>query len=536
MRLLPRTLAGQAVALQVVVVGLIVVGGSVLAVVDSRADERRAAGQQVTAVAVSLADSPAVAQALVSPDPTATLQPITEEVRAATDIAFITIMAPDGTRFTHTTPALIGQTYIGSRSQALRGEVYTETTAGSLGPSIRTIAPVRASDGRIVGLVAAGITLDTLTRAWLGQLPLIACIAAASLAVALGGLLLIRRRLRMQTGGLAPDQLRLMYEHHDAVLHSVREGLIVVEDSRPVLVNDEARRLLGVRSGTPDDPDPTAVPAGAGDLDVPGFVVDSVTPLDDVLTPHRGRVLMVSRSPVPGRDDGAVVTIRDRSEVLDALGELDAMTRFAESLRSRAHESANRLHTIVALIEMGRADGAAQLATTELQLSQHLIDRMSETVAEPALAALLLGKTAQASERGIALTLTEDSQVGDDATRLLPVSDMITVVGNLIDNALDATDPDDPWVEVTIVGDATHLEATVADSGAGMNPEVFEMAQGRGYSTKSGGDEAGRGLGLALVAQVVARHHGTLHAENTYGSVVTVRLGDCPPTQSEAPR
>lgn len=245
---------------------------------------------------------------------------------------------------------------------------------------------------------------------------------------------------------------------------------------------------------------------------------------------------MVSRSPVPGRDDGAVVTIRDRSEVLDALGELDAMTRFAESLRSRAHESANRLHTIVALIEMGRADEAAQLATTELQLSQHLIDRMSETVAEPALAALLLGKTAQASERGIALTLTEDSQVGDDATRLLPVSDMITVVGNLIDNALDATDPDDPWVEVTIVGDATHLEATVADSGAGMNPEVFEMAQGRGYSTKSGGDEAGRGLGLALVAQVVARHHGTLHAENTYGSVVTVRLGDCPPTQSEAPR
>ena len=146
--------------------------------------------------------------------------------------------------------------------------------------------------------------------------------------------MLIRRRLRMQTGGLAPDQLRLMYEHHDAVLHSVREGLIVVEDSRPVLVNDEARRLLGVRSGTPDDPDPTAVPAGAGDIDVPGFVVDSVTPLDDVLTPHRGRVLMVSRSPVPGRDDGAVVTIRDRSEVLDALGELDAMTRFAESLRS----------------------------------------------------------------------------------------------------------------------------------------------------------------------------------------------------------
>lgn len=98
--------------------------------------------------------------------------------------------------------------------------------------------------------------------------------------------------------------------------------------------------------------------------------------LEDVLTPHEGRVLMVSRSPVPGRKNGAVVTIRDRSEVLDALGELDAMTRFAESLRSRAHESANRLHTIVALIEMGRPEEAARMATTELELSQKLIDRM----------------------------------------------------------------------------------------------------------------------------------------------------------------
>ena len=219
-----------------------------------------------------------------------------------------------------------------------------------------------------MGMVAAGITLDKLSQAWRRQLPLIGVVTAGSLVLALGGLWLIRRRLRVHTGGLAPDELRLMYEHHDAVLHAVREGLIVTEDGRAVLVNDEARRLLS--------PESDADPEVRTPLDVPRFLTDGVNSLEDVLTPHEGRVLMVSRSPVPGRKNGAVVTIRDRSEVLDALGELDAMTRFAESLRSRAHESANRLHTIVALIEMGRPEEAARMATTELELSQKLIDRM----------------------------------------------------------------------------------------------------------------------------------------------------------------
>lgn len=101
---------------------------------------------------------------------------------------------------------------------------------------------------------------------------------------------------------------------------------------------------------------------------------------------------------------------------------------------------------------------------------------------------------------------------------------MVTVVGNLVDNALDACDPADPWVEVGVTGDQEALEIVVADSGSGMDDDLFRRATARGYSTKSGGDEAGRGLGLALVAQVVARHHGTLTAENTYGSVVTVRI------------
>ncbi|MFE0747560.1 ATP-binding protein [Gordonia sp. NPDC058843] len=510
MRWYPRTLAGQVAALALSVFVVVVVAESVLAAVDARIDGDRAARAQVTGVAVSLAESPSTVAALTSPDPSAVLQPVTERVRAATGIAFITVLAPDRTRYTHTDPTRIGEPYLGSIDAALRGQTVTENYTGTLGPSIRTIAPVRTPDGRVVGMVAAGITQRTLTSAWRGQLPLIALAAFAALITAVGGVWWIRRRLLRQTGGLAPDELRLMYDHHDAVLRSVREGLVVVEDGRPALVNSEAQRLLGIG--------PSTAPA-----DLPAFLTDGDEETD-VTYAERGRVLLVSRSPVAGRRRSSVVTIRDRTELSEAMGELDSMTRFAEALRSQAHEAANRLHTIVALVEMGRPEEAIRLATTEFELSQQLIDRMTQAVAEPALVALLLGKTAQAAERGIPLSLTEESQVSDAATRVLSPGEMITVVGNLIDNALDACDPVDPWVEVTVVGDDRMLDIVVADSGDGMDADLFALATTRGYSTKAGGDAAGRGLGLALVAQVVARRHGTMSAENTYGSVISVRV------------
>ena len=132
--------------------------------------------------------------------------------------------------------------------------------------------------------------------------------------------------------------------------------------------------------------------------------------------------------------------------------------------------------------------------------------------------ALLLGKTAQADERGIALTVTEDTHLPSDADDVpLSGQEMVTVLGNLIDNAMDACDRDDPWVEVTVTQDDDALLIRVADSGAGMDAETFERAMQRGYSTKSGTDADQHGLGLALVAQVVKRHGGTLTADVTYG-------------------
>ena len=504
----PRSLAGQAIALQVLVVAVVVLAGTALALLDARHDGETAAREQVIGIATALADSPSTAAAIESGTATKVLQPVTEAVRTGTDIAFITIMAPDGVRFTHTDPTQIGGHYLGTVEPALRGETFSEVYTGTLGPSVRAIAPVRNADGRIVGLVSAGITQQTLAQRWRAQIPVIAAVTAAALAVSLIGVWAIRRRLLRQTRGLRPDELRVMYDHHDAILHSVSEGLIVLDRDGVALANDEARRLLGLAPG----------PVRAEDL--PQFLRSADPGVRDELHVTADRVLVVNRARVAD-SRSEVVTIRDRTELQGALGELSSLQVLADSLRAQAHKSANKLHTVVTMVEMGRPEDAVRFATSDLELSQRLVDRLSLAVGEPALVALLLGKTAQADERGIALTVTEDTQLSADA--VLSGQEMVTVLGNLIDNAMDACDRDDPWIEVTVTQDDHELLIRVADSGPGMDPDTFDKAMQRGYSTKAA-DPAGHGLGLALVGQVIRRHGGTLRADVTYGSVVTATV------------
>lgn len=509
----PRSLAGQAIALQIAVIAVVVLAGSALALLDARRDGDEAARQQVIGIATALADAPSTAQAIETGRATEVLQPMTDAVRTNTDIAFITIMSTDGTRFTHTDPHEIGGKYIGTVEPALRGETFTEVYTGTLGPSVRAVVPVHNASGRVVGLVSAGITQQTLAQRWRGQWPTIAVVGLAALALSLVGVWAIRRRLLRQTHGLRPDELRVMYEHHDAILHSVSEGLVVLDRDGVVLVNDEARRLLGLP------------PGHVTIADLPEFLRTYDPGVRDEVHVTEDRVLVVNRSPVADSPRSEVVTIRDRTELQGALGELSALQVLTESLRAQAHESANKLHTVITMVEMGRAEDAVTFATEELALSQHLVDRLSEDVGEPALVALLLGKTAQADERGIKLTITEDTRLPSDSEYVaLSPQEMVTVLGNLIDNAMDACDRDDPWVEVTVRQSHEQLLIRVADSGAGMNAEAFARSMQRGYSTKSDSDTEQHGLGLALVAQVVTRHAGTLTADITYGSVVTVTV------------
>lgn len=503
------SLAGQVFALQLVLLSLVTALWAGFAILDARRDSDRAATREVTDIAVSVAAVPSTAAAVRSPDPSALLQPVTERIRRETGVDFIVVMAPDRTRFTHTDPARIGKPFTGNIDRALAGATFTETYTGSLGPSVRAVAPVY-DDGRVIALVSAGMTRTAIGDRFAAQLPMILGVVAAGLSAAAAGSLLLNRRLRRQTRGLAPAQLWAMYEHHDAVLHAVHEGLMVFGPTgeRAEVVNDEARRLLGLPAG----------PVTRADLPASLRQLDRRTVRDETHI-TADRVLLVNQDVVElgRRANGTVTTIRDHTELRTVLGELDTVRAFAESLRAQAHESANRLHTVVTMVELGRYREAVQFATAELELSQALIDRLMSEVGDPVLAALLLGKVNQAAERDVELTVTADTAL--DSAVPLSSREAVTLVGNLIDNAIDAAaGTADAWVEVTVRADAAALTVRVADSGPGLSPERFARAAERGYSTKA----HHHGLGLALVHGLVTRHGGTIDTVTAPESAVTV--------------
>jgi sensor histidine kinase regulating citrate/malate metabolism len=508
--------------MQVLVVVVLVVVATVLAVYDARHDARAAATARAVAVAAAMADSPTVHAALDDPDPSRVLQPLAERVRRDAHVDFVVVMKPDRTRYTHPDPARIGEPFVGDLGGAPQGHVFTQEYTGTLGPSMRAVVPVtdtgrgsgRGPGGRVVALVSVGITVDHIDQQVRRE---VGVILLAGLLVAGAGALgawLVSRRLRRQTHGLGEREITRMYEYYSAVLHAVREGLLLIDDRQRVqLVNDEARRLLDL----PEDVVGRPLPG----LPLPPALVETVLRSaggtgegTDELYVAGERVLVVSSAPASwqGRAVGAVVSLRDHTELRAVTGELDVVRRLSESLRAQTHEAANRLHTVVSLVEMGRPEQAVEFATAELAVAQRLTDRMLAAVGDPVLAALLLGKSAEGAERGIELDVT--GELAD--AEAIASRDLVTVVGNLVDNAFDAVAGRSPARVVVGLesGPTGGVVLTVADNGPGLPPEQAELAFERGWTTKHGDHtgvhSGGRGVGLALVRQVVRRYGGRL--------------------------
>lgn len=517
------SLARQLLMLQVIIVGFLVVAGAVLAYLDVADRTEDSTREEVVAVALTIADMPAVVDAVEAAHPTAILQPFTDRVLRDTDVDFITIMDPNGRRYTHPDPDRIGEQFLGHTAQALAGHVFTETYTGTLGPSVRAVAPIR--DGRtIIGLVSVGVTVDAIAGQVRDRLLTLFLVALATLVVGMTFTYLVSRRLARQTHSLGPAELNRRLDYHEAILHTVREGLLLIDQAgRVTLCNDGARELLDLD----DSVDGGVEGKALTELGLPADMVASMAPnrtTRDELHLTERRVLVVNCAPVHSGDHahGAVVTLRDHTDLQALTGELDSVRGFAESLRSQAHEAANRLHTVVSLVELGRYDQAVEFATAELALAQELTDRVVDAVSEPVLAALLLGKAAEANERGVELVITPETEI-DDAVLggTLAQRDVVTILGNLIDNALDAAldAATAPRVFVTARAEAGELLLRVEDTGDGLS--AGEVAFDRGWSTKADG----RGLGLALVRQAVRRGGGTIevsHGER--GAVFTARL------------
>ncbi|MGW6917075.1 SpoIIE family protein phosphatase [Kitasatospora sp. NPDC054939] len=320
-----RSVAGQVFALQVVVVLLLVAAAAVALVLQSNHDAEQEARNRSVAVAQTFANSPGMVAALESPDPTAILQPKAEAARIASGVDFLVVMNTDGVRYTHPLPDRIGQTFVGTIEPALNGQVVTEEVDGTIGPLVQAVVPVFGPDGAVVGLVSAGLTIESVTTASERHLPVLLGAAALALGLATCGTALVSRRLRRQTHGLGPAEMTRMYEHHAAVLHAVREGVLIVDEyGHLVLCNDEARRLLAL------PPDAEGRPVVELGLDrVPEELLTANRPVTDevVLAGERLLAVNVRLTDRDGGPAGVVATLRDSTELLALSGRAEVAQR-----------------------------------------------------------------------------------------------------------------------------------------------------------------------------------------------------------------
>ena len=512
-------LAYQILVFQVVIIALSGILGAAAAVWQASQELDRQYEQRSLAIAETVASNSAVQQALLASDPAGLIQRTAEDTRHSTGARYVVVTDRRGIRFSHPNPAMIGKPVDENPSSVLAGNTWVGVQRGTLGISARGKAPIFYG-GQVIGMVSVGFLETAVSQQLLHELPGFAVTLFLALGLGVGGSLLLASRLKRQTFGLEPYEIAGLLEEREASLQGIHEGAIATDrDHTITLANDEARRLLGLPADCVGRKVSQVLPQGR----LQKFLTGGLKDEDEVLLAG-DRVLVASRRAirVRGHEIGHVATVRDTTE-LTGLSRGMGIESLTEALRAQAHEFANRLHTIAGLVQLGRGEDAMKLIAQTSGVHQELTEALLERVGDPVLGALLLAKAAVASERGIELRVSDDTVMTRSS---LDSEDLITLLGNLIDNALDAasTSTDERWVNVSVNEQYDQLVIRVHDSGPGIPEAVDGQIFQEGFSTKSAPGHKRRGFGLALVRQVARRHSGDVTVANEGGALFIVRL------------
>ena len=457
------------------------------------------------------------------------LQDLADRVQTETGATYVVIFNRHDVRMTHPNPRMVGVKN-DEPLAVLDGHTHMGTDDGTLGLSANGKAPIWGTGGRLIGEVSVGVKETTVGGALSHQLPSYAAWFLLALAVGAIASWLLARRLKKRTFGLELDEIALLLREREATLHGIREGVIACDaDDRITMVNDEARRLLGLGMTPTGGRLRDVLPEGR----LLELLTRSETANDEVVLTD-DFALLVNKMPVflAGRPHGSAITLRDRTEIAGLLRELDGVRRLTDTLRAQHHEFTNHMHTVAGLIELGEHEDALAFLTDVQTDQASFADAVRERISAAPIVGLLLGKAAAAGERGVELRLTEDSWLGDTPEK---VHAMTTIVGNLIDNALEAVPPDRGRVEVEICGDEREILIQICDNGPGVPEELRDRIFLDGFTTKPAYDGLRRGIGLALVHRLVQRLGGSIEVTGTPGARFVVRLpvGAVQPAQPE---
>ncbi|MFD3500163.1 ATP-binding protein [Streptomyces sp. NPDC058676] len=527
---LPRRVFSQVLLMQLAIAAGVAVlaTGLFLAPLSNQLDDQ--AMRRALAIAQTTAAEPRMADEVKNTPPTADgpVQKAAERIRETTRAEYVVVMDWRGVRWSHPTPDQVGRTVSTDPGQALAGKEVMEIDSGTLGRSARGKVPLRDSDGDIVGAVSVGIAYDSVRARLIHAIPGLFAYAGGALAVGALAAWLISRRVHRQTRDLAFSDISGLLAEREAMLHGIREGVVALDRAGRVrLLNDEAQRLLGIGEESVGRSPDEALGAGRTADVLAGRVTGT-----DLLTVRGQRVLVANRMPTD--DGGAVATLRDRTE-LEQLGrELDSTQGLIDALRAQDHEHANRMHTLLGLLELEMYDDAVEFVGEVVGDHRATAEQVTEKIQDPLLAALLVGKATVAAERGVALWVSDRTRLPD---RLVDPGGLVTILGNLVDNALDAAaGTPHARVEVELRAEGRTAVLRVRDTGPGVPVEHRELVFTEGWSTKKPPAHRNRGIGLSLVRRLAERQGGsaTVGEAGGGGAEFTVVLPDALPDPEPA--
>ena len=518
-----RKLSTQILISQLAILTATVLIGFVLFARTERSQLYRQYEQRAGAIAQTVAGVPDIQACMqgISGQCRESVQSVASRIQHETQAEYVVVIDMHRVRHSHPIAKFVGQK-VEEPIVTIDGKTHYRIDHGQAGTAANGRAPMYAANGRtMIGEVSVGIPISSVQNALWSELPSFAGWFAVALAAGALASWLLARRLKRRTFGLELDQIARLLQEREATLHGIREGVIAFDPSgRVSVVNDEARRLLG----------PAEIPVGARLEDVlpPGRLRDvlagTVTGQDEVVLTD-DYCLTVNRMSVAldGRSHGAVVTLRDRTEMSGLLRELDGVRSLTHALRAQQHEFSNRLHAVTGLLELGQVDEALGYLTELHDGAAEFAESLRARIGSPLIIGLLLGKAAEASERGLKFEISDETWLGESPQKLQA---LMTILGNLVDNSLEALAgaAGTGRVVVSIVEDNAAISVCVTDNGPGIPPGTAKAVFQDGYTTKSDRGVLRRGLGLALVHRLVQRLHGTITVTEGPSPVFSVYL------------
>ena len=526
-----RSLGGQFLVFQLLVVVVVLFAVAAVSVTQSTSEFREVRGQRMIAVAENMASTPVVRDRFSDPFAAKVLAPEVDRGVALSGADLAEILDPDGTIRVSSDPSRVGSRMDLGPSRADEGRAWFGDDDVDGLHSLVGQVPILSIDGDVLAVASVSERYPSVWELLSGAGERLLFYLGLGAALGLLASWLLSRRIKRHTRGLEVAEIAGLADHREALLHSIREGVVAVNNEGDVtLLNDSAQELLGVGGD--------AVGRRIDNIGLDPAVVEFLRSGDDgrdVVIATRTRVLALNRRSATsqGQVIGTVTTMRDSTELAALQGQLSSHKSVTDTLRAQTHEFANQLHTISGLVQLGEYDSVRDLVGTLTRRRAEINEAVTSRISDPAVAALLIAKTSLAAESGVSLQLAPESHLA--ALTPAVATDVITLLGNLIDNAVDVSVGAEPARVTMHIDDRDGLMLSVADSGPGVPEHLREEIFARGVTSKPD-VPGGRGIGLALVRLVTAQHGGTVEVSDAPagGARFVVRLPETMTTRQSA--